>query len=146
MCDYSLHCVETRPARKGDKLISHAFNASTTGFAAAENLRVAVCLAPGTEIELDEPVRVRRHRFIRQLSLGFLTERIILASTAKFVKINQHDTDLHHDALEFSDGETVLVTDLVPGNRARVLQLPISHARKASQNGKTAIAAALDVH
>ena len=31
---------------------------------------------------------------------------------------------MHHDALEFPDGRIVLLTRLVPGQRATVLQLP----------------------
>ena len=31
---------------------------------------------------------------------------------------------VHHDALEFPDGEIVLVTRLYPGQHATVLQLP----------------------
>jgi hypothetical protein len=32
----------------------------------------------------------------------------------------------HHDALEFPDGQVVLVTRLCEGQRATVLQLPIA--------------------
>ena len=32
--------------------------------------------------------------------------------------------DVHHDALEFPDGKTVLLTQLCKGQRATVLQLP----------------------
>jgi hypothetical protein len=31
---------------------------------------------------------------------------------------------MHHDALEFQDGQTVLLTELVEGQQATVLQLP----------------------
>jgi hypothetical protein len=31
---------------------------------------------------------------------------------------------MHHDALEFPDGQTVLLTELVEGQKATVLQLP----------------------
>ena len=34
----------------------------------------------------------------------------------------------HHDALEFPDGEIVLLTKLKPGQRATVLQLPAAAA------------------
>jgi hypothetical protein len=32
---------------------------------------------------------------------------------------------VHHDALELPGGKTVLLTNLRPGQRARVLQLPV---------------------
>jgi len=40
----------------------------------------------------------------------------------------------HHDALEFPDGQVVLLTRLCEGQRATVLQLPIS-AHPASAEG-----------
>jgi len=43
---------------------------------------------------------------------------------ARFRQINQGKPNSHHDALEFPDGEVVLLTRLCEGQRARVLQLP----------------------
>jgi hypothetical protein len=48
---------------------------------------------------------------------------------ARLARFRQIDTDKpyqHHDALEFSNGTIVLVTDLAAGQRATVLQLPAS--------------------
>jgi hypothetical protein len=45
---------------------------------------------------------------------------------ARFRQINTHRAHQHHDALEFSNGTIALVTDLVLGQRATVLQLPAS--------------------
>ncbi len=52
MCDYSLHNVKTRPAKVGDKLVTRRFSTGTTGFASPEDVDVAVCLLPGTELRL----------------------------------------------------------------------------------------------
>ena len=46
---------------------------------------------------------------------------------ARLARFRQIDTDKyhqHHDALEFSNGAIVLVTNLTAGQRATVLQLP----------------------
>jgi hypothetical protein len=43
MCDYSLHNVMSRPAKVGDKLTTHQFSSGTTGFAAPEDAKMAVC-------------------------------------------------------------------------------------------------------
>jgi hypothetical protein len=43
---------------------------------------------------------------------------------AKFRQVNQGQAKVHHDALEFPDGKTVLLTQLCKGQRATVLQLP----------------------
>ena len=43
---------------------------------------------------------------------------------ARFRQINLHQPSVHHDALEFPDGQIVLLTRLCEGQRAAVLQLP----------------------
>jgi hypothetical protein len=57
MCDYSLHSVRTRPAKVGEKLVTHNFGTGTRGFAAPEDCSVAVCLLPGTELAFENPVK-----------------------------------------------------------------------------------------
>ena len=44
--------------------------------------------------------------------------------TAIFRQVNKDKLTVHHDALEFSDGRTVLLTLLCEGQAATVLQLP----------------------
>jgi hypothetical protein len=39
-------------------------------------------------------------------------------------QVNKDVPRMHHDALEFPDGRTVLLTELVEGQKATVLQLP----------------------
>ena len=56
MCDYSLHNVKSRPAKVGDKLTIRDFGTGTRGFSAAEDMNVAVCVLPGTELSFEEEV------------------------------------------------------------------------------------------
>jgi hypothetical protein len=56
MCDYSLHSVRSRPAKVGDKLTKHDFGTGTRGFAASEDMNVAVCVLPGTELAFAQEV------------------------------------------------------------------------------------------
>jgi hypothetical protein len=51
--------------------------------------------------------------------------------TAIFRQINKDNPHKHHDALEFPDGQTVLLTDLFEGQEAVVLQLPVQPASPA---------------
>ena len=44
---------------------------------------------------------------------------------ARFRQINMQNAMIHHDALEFPDGQVALLTRLCEGQRATVLQLPI---------------------
>jgi hypothetical protein len=122
MCDYSLHHVATRPAKVEDKLVATKFNNSITrGFAAAGEPHVAVCLLPGTEIAFDENVECEP-----SFGIGILPNKKIGQRLARFRQINMDNAVTHHDALEFPDGQVVLLTRLCEGQRATVLQLPAS--------------------
>jgi hypothetical protein len=45
-------------------------------------------------------------------------------TTAIFRQVNKDNPHTHHDALEFPDGKMVLLTNLLEGQEATVLQLP----------------------
>jgi hypothetical protein len=51
-------------------------------------------------------------------------EYVIKHKTAIFRQINKDRVVAHHDALEFPDGQIVLLTCLSEGQQATVLQLP----------------------
>ena len=52
---------------------------------------------------------------------------------ARFRQINTDRPHTHHDALEFPDGEVVLLTELWESQHATVLQLPASPLRSEGQ-------------
>jgi hypothetical protein len=119
MCDYSMHLVTHRPAKVGDKVVSTRFdNTSTRGFAAAEQGGVAICVPPGAELAFESEVSHRG-------GLWSLSLRKTTGTVARFRSINEGQSCAYHDALEFSDGEIVLLTNLLEGQRATVLQLPV---------------------
>jgi hypothetical protein len=100
--------------------LTHApaeFHTGTRGFAAPEDSTTAVCILPGTELAFSEEVKCVPFR------LGWKTKTINF-STAIFWQINKDVPRVHHDALEFPDGTCVLLTDLLEGQEATVLQLP----------------------
>jgi hypothetical protein len=120
MCDYSLHLVPSRPAKVDDRLVTTNFrNSITRGFAAVGEPNVAVCLLPGTEIGFDENVECEPI-----FGLGILPRKKVGQRLARFRQINMESPVAHHDALEFPDGQVVLLTRLCAGQRATVLQLP----------------------
>jgi hypothetical protein len=136
MCDYSLHAVATRPAEVAETLVATRFQSTATrGFASPDNPRVAVCLRPGTELAFEKDVQAE----------GLMFRKNIGDRLARFRQINLNRPAQHHDALEFSNGAVVLVTDLVIGQRATVLQLPASpieerpEAREAAARHETAV-------
>ena len=57
MCDYSLHSIKSRSAKVGDKLTTRDFGTGTRGFAASEDVGVAVCVLPGTELAFAHEVK-----------------------------------------------------------------------------------------
>ena len=60
--------------------------------------------------------------------------KTINQKTAIFRQINKGWPTAHHDALEFPDGQVVLLTSLTEGQRATVLQLPATSTEtKATQ-------------
>jgi len=97
-------------------------NSITRGFAAIGVTNVAVCLLPGTEVAFEKEVKYERF-FVLFPSLKFGT---LGKKVAQFRQINIGKPGVHHDALEFPDGETVLLTRLCEGQHAAVLQLPAS--------------------
>jgi hypothetical protein len=49
---------------------------------------------------------------------------VLKHTTSIFRQVNKHNPQTHHDALEFPDGRIVLLTDVLEGQEATVLQLP----------------------
>ena len=117
MCDYSLHHVASRPAKIEDKLVTTKFHSITRGFAAVGEPNVAVCLLPGTEVAFESNVTC-------EPAFPILPKKKIGHRVARFRQVNVDQPTVHHDALEFPDGQIILVTRLCEGQRATVLQLP----------------------
>lgn len=116
MCDYSLHTVKSRAAKAGDKLVIVPFPYTfTRGFAAVDEPSVAVCLRPGTEIAFEKDVKWGM----------FFWKKRASGKLARFRQVNMERADTHHDAIEFPNGQVVLLTSLRLGQKAIVIQLPV---------------------
>ena len=72
-------------------------------------------MLPGTELAFENEV---------QRDIGMVFGWKFGHSVAKFQHVNKDQPNVHHDALEFPDGKTLLLTHLCEGQRATVLQLP----------------------
>jgi hypothetical protein len=134
MCDYSLQNVKSRPAKVGDKLTTHHFNTGTIGFAAPEDANTAVCVLPGTELAFATA--------IRGSARGLFGWKMIVLNhkTATFRQVNKDNPRSHHDALEFPDGQIVLLTHMIQGQKATVLQLPAQPATAAEAKAQERVA------
>ena len=134
MCDYSLHNVKSRAAKVGDQLTTRNFGTGTRGFAASEDADTAVCVMPGTELAFSREVACTATGF---LGLG---ARRMKHHTAIFRQLNKEQPRVHHDALEFPDGQMVLLTDLLEGQQATVLQLPAKPATAVEEKAQERVA------
>ena len=131
MCDYSLHHLASRPAKVSDKLVTTELARSRTrGFAAVGEHgpklvihdsppKVAVCLLPGTELAFDDDVRYDR-------AFSLFGKARVNHKVARFRQIDMNDPHVQHDALEFPNGQVLKVRQLVAGQTATVLQLPVA--------------------
>ncbi len=128
MCDYSLHSVATRPAKVGDKLVATQFaNCLTRGFSAIGEPNVAVCLLAGTEVAFESEIEFEGGYGIFR---NWKREKKAGGTVARFRQVNVGKPHVHHDALEFPDGKIVMLTRLVEGQQATVLQLPATPQRE----------------
>src|SRR6476620_4829299 len=82
--------------------------------------------APGTELAFE--------REIESDSL-WLTRRLE-SQVARFRRVNEERTFGHHDALELPSGKVVLLTRLLVGPRATVLQLPVAEREKQTERSE----------
>src|SRR5262245_7479689 len=128
MCDYSLMHVKSRPASVGDKLRTTNFGTGTRGFAGADDPTTAVCVLPGTALAFSAEISVygasgpSRH------------------TTAIFRQVNREPPHMHHDGLELTDGQTLLLTFLCEGQEATVLQLPAKPTTEAEERTQKRVA------
>lgn len=118
MCDYSLEYVTSRPAAAGQQLVVTRFPPSMTrGFAEIRNPGAAICLLPGTEVAFEAEVKA-------EPNFPLMPKRRVGERLARFREVDPEKPTAHHDALEFANGEIVLVNRLVLGQFATVLQIP----------------------
>ena len=114
MSDYVKSC----PAKAGEKLRTQHFHPGRDGFASPEDASTAVCVLSGTELAFTTAIRCSAR--------GLFGWKMIVLNhkTATFRQINKDNPRTHEDALEFPDGRMVLLTNLLEGQEATVLQLP----------------------
>jgi hypothetical protein len=89
-----------------------------------------VCLLPGTEIAFEENVECEP-----LFGIGILPNEKISRRLGRFRQINLDNAVTHHDALEFPDGQVILLTRLCEDQRATVLQL-LATRRTAEKAGE----------
>jgi hypothetical protein len=97
----------------------------TRGFTEVGEPNVAICLLPGTEVAFDREVEA-------EPNFPLMPKRQIGERVARFRQVALDKPAAHHDALEFANGDIVLLTRLVEGQTATVLQLPHGAVRETA--------------
>ena len=87
---------------------------------------MAVCVLPSTELAFETPIK-------------YQTTLMFRANTGHTVAIFRQ-INIHHDALEFPDGEIVLLTRLCEGQKATVLTLPTQPKTAAEAEAQQRVA------
>ena len=91
-------------------------------------------MLPGTELAFAHEVKRLPAR------LWPWQDNLIKHKTAVFRQINKDKVAAHHDALEFPDGQIVLLTCLSEGQQATVLQLPTAPKSVAESEAQRRVA------
>jgi hypothetical protein len=65
---------------------------------------------------------------------------VVNHTTAIFRQVNKDNPHTHHDALEFPDGQIVLLTHVLEYQEATVLQLPAQPATAAEAKAQERVA------
>jgi hypothetical protein len=75
----------------------------------------------------DKPLEGEALVFMRRLG----------SRVARFRRVNEDRKFVHHDALELPSGKVVLLTRLLVGQRATVLQLPVAEGEKEAERSQS---------
>ena len=78
--------------------------------------------------------------FCEPVAIGGLYPKTISHKTAIFRQVDKEHPSKRHDALEFPDGETILLTYLAEHQHATVLQLPVQPATAAEAEAQKRVA------
>ena len=68
-----------------------------------------------------------------KLQLTLVDVDLFHSQVARFRRVNEDRKCVHHDALELPSGKDVLLTRLLVGQRATVLQLPVAELEKEAE-------------
>jgi hypothetical protein len=120
--------------RVPDPHCSHTSLECNTAVACSHSRPLQICVLSGTELAFAEEVKCA------PFSLINWTVKTIEARTAIFRQVNKDIPRVHHDALEFANGTHVLLTDLLDGQEATVLQLPAQPKTPAEEAAQRRVA------
>jgi hypothetical protein len=127
MADY----VKSRLAKAGEKLRTQHFHPVTVGFAAPEDASTAVRVLSGTELAFATAIRCSPR--------GLFGWNVIVVNHTMATFRQAHKDNHHHDFLEFPNGQKILLTDLLVGQEATVLQLPAQRITAVQTKGQKRI-------
>ncbi len=108
MCEYSLELYRSRPARKGERYVTHRFPTGSIGLTAVGDRSTAVCVAPDMRLRLQGLPKGVQDWF----SVG-------PEEDVSFVRLDR-EPNRYRDAVKFDNGVEVLLQDIGSGVTAIV--------------------------
>ena len=141
MCDYSLMSIPNRLAVEGEDVVTYRFHSGSIGFASESDVRrmagsndprargfwlsprsystnspsaepvCAVCVPPSARLLLQDIPEHLQHKL-----------NVASSEEVTFAQMGM-DAYTYRDAVRFESGLEIRLQDLIPGQRARVLQL-----------------------
>jgi hypothetical protein len=135
MCDYSLHGIQNRLARKGEVLVVHRFYTGSKGLTSPEYLRCDPPKAQGLMALFRRKITFRQPKVCAvcipdgaQLIISEISPKLQQAhglNPTEAVTFRQLSTDFltYRDAVEFKTGVNVRLQDLEEGQTVEVLAL-----------------------
>ena len=140
MCDYSLHGIQNRLARKGEVLLVHRFYTGSKGLTSPEYLNFDPPKSKGLMAFFKRVMTMVRPRVCAvcipdgaQLIMGGISPKLQQAhglNSTEVVTFRQLSTDArtYRDAVEFKTGLKVRLQDLDDGQTVEVLALSSGEA------------------
>jgi hypothetical protein len=141
MCDYSLMSIPNRLAVEGEDVVTYRFHSGSIGFASESDVQrmagsndprargfwlslksyatnsalaepvCAVCVPPGARLLLQDIPEQLQHNL-----------KVASSEEVTFIQMGM-DAYTYRDAVRLESGLEIRLQDLIPGQRARVLQL-----------------------
>ena len=121
MCDYSLFSIRNRLATEGEVLTVHRFSTGSVGLASPSDLDTAVCVPPGARLLVQE----FPERLPSEIGIGQSETVVFFERTTKPYE--------HRDAVQFNNGQDILLQQLAEGQRVTVLCLAAPEPLKGRQ-------------
>lgn len=116
MCDYSLEAYRSRPAREGERYMTHRFPSGAVGFIAPGDKVTAICLAYDTKLMLE--------------GIPQAVQTATSVQASEIVTFSRIENQLFQDGVRFENGAVISLQQLGAGVEACVVDALLTPIRQ----------------